>query len=395
MSAAEFKTAIRSRPFDLQFFAGERTEPATPKRRSKAREDGQMSKSQDLTAATVIISGLLSIYLLSFNFYDGMTSMLRETFSHLASERMLGDDWWRLPLSWAARAFFIGWLPTGLLCAIAAVVILLRQVGFKIITKPFIPKFDRFNPVSGLKKIFSPRSLVELAKGFSKALVLLWVLYAAMRDERDFFLALMDYNVIQGAIAVMKKIWWLALRMSLFLLLIGLIDHAYQKWSFEKSIRMSKQEIKDEYKQMEGDPTIKRRIRQKQRELARGRMMSDVPKADVVVTNPTHIAVAIQYDQKSMIAPVVVAKGQGLVAKRIRDLAEENKIPVIENKPLARALMAQVEVGETVPRDLYRSVAEVLAFIYRLKDRRSPKNNFATPSASGAPGSRAHGGYGV
>jgi flagellar biosynthetic protein FlhB len=384
MSGAVVKTAGRGRAFDLQFFAGERTEPATPRRRSKAREDGQMAKSQDLTAATVIISGLLSLYLLSGYFYESMVSMLRDTFSHLASETMAGDDWWRVPVYAAMRAFFSGWLPIGLFCAAAAVVVLVRQVGFKVITKPFAPKFDRFNPVSGLKKIFSARSLVELGKGFLKALLLLWVLYAAMRDERDFFLELMNYNVMQGAIAVMKKIWWLALKMSLFLLLIGLIDHTYQKWSFEKSIRMSKQEIKDEYKQMEGDPTIKRRIRQKQRELARGRMMSDVPKADVVVTNPTHIAVAIQYDQKSMIAPVVIAKGQGLVAKRIRDLAEENKIPVVENKPLARALMAQVDVGETVPQELYRAVAEVLAFIYRLKENRPTKGAFKTMGASGA-----------
>ncbi|MDR0649653.1 MAG: flagellar biosynthesis protein FlhB [Synergistaceae bacterium] len=373
MSGAAIRGAGSVRAFDLQFFAGERTEPATPRRRGKAREEGQMAKSQDLTAATVIISGLLSLYLLSGFFYESVASMLRDTLSHLSSETMAGDDWWRVPLYAAMRAFFSAWLPIGLICAAAAVIILVRQVGLKVITKPFVPKFDRFNPVSGLKKIISPRSLVELGKGLSKALVLLWVLYAAIRDERDFFLALMNYDLAHGAAAVMGKIWWLALKMSLFLLLIGLIDHAYQRWSFEKSIRMSKQEIKDEYKQMEGDPAIKRRIRQKQRELARGRMMSDVPKADVVVTNPTHIAVAVQYDQKSMIAPVVIAKGQGLIAQRIRDLAEENKIPVIENKPLARALMAQVEVGETVPQELYRSVAEVLAFIYRLKENRQAK----------------------
>jgi flagellar biosynthetic protein FlhB len=373
----------RVRAFDLQFFAGERTERATPRRRGKARDEGQMAKSQDLTAASVIISGLLSLYLLASYFYGAMTFMLRDIFAHLASDKMAGEDWWILPVVSAMKAFFYGWLPVGLICMVAAVVVLVRQVGFKIITEPFVPKFSRFNPISGLKKIISPRSLVELGQGFLTALVLLWVLYAAIRNEKDLFLAVMNFPLMQGAVIVMEKIWWLALRMSLFLLLIGFIDYAYQKHSFEKSIRMSKQEIKDEYKQMEGDPTVKRRIRQKQRELARGRMMSDVPKADVVVTNPTHIAVAIQYDQKSMIAPVVVAKGQGLVARRIRDLAEENKIPVIENKPLARALMAQVEVGEAVPQDLYRSVAEVLAFIYRLKDGRAQKAGLH-PSPSNA-----------
>jgi flagellar biosynthetic protein FlhB len=164
--------------------------------------------------------------------------------------------------------------------------------------------------------------------------------------------------------------------MALVLLLIGFADYAYQKWSFEKSIRMSKQDIKDEHKQSEGDPQIKSKIRQKQRELARSRMMSDVPKADVVVTNPTHIAVAIQYDQQTMQAPVVLAKGEGHIAMKIREIAEEHKIPIIENKPLARLLLAQVEVGESIPHDMYRAVAEVLAFVYRLKEKeRAPRKH--------------------
>ncbi|MDR3254612.1 MAG: flagellar biosynthesis protein FlhB [Synergistaceae bacterium] len=362
----------RVRAFDLQFFAGEKTEQATPRRRNKARDEGQMARSQDLSAAVVIVAGLLGIYLLALFTWGRLIGMFESVMAHLASDQMFGNAWWALPLDRGFRTFFAGWLPIGLLCALSAILIMLHQVGFKIISEPFRLKFNKFNPVSGMKKIISAKSLVELAKGIAKASILMWVLYDALRKEQALFLSVMMFPIEQGVAIVMKKIWALALRMAIFLLIIGLIDYAYQKWSFSKSIRMSKQEIKDEYKQMEGDPMIKRRIRQKQRELARSRMMSDVPKADVVVTNPTQIAVAVQYDSKSMIAPIVLAKGRALLAKKIREIAEENNIPVIENKPLARALMAQVDVGEPVPQELYRAVAEVLAFIYRLKEGRTP-----------------------
>jgi flagellar biosynthetic protein FlhB len=208
---------------------------------------------------------------------------------------------------------------------------------------------------------------VELLKGLLKASILLGMLYTVMKNERELLLSIMMYPLDKGAGIIIGKIWGLALRMALVLFIIALFDYAYQKWEFEKSIKMSKQEIKEEYKQMEGDPKIKAKIRQKQRELAQRRMMSDVPKADVVVTNPTHIAVAIQYDQHNMSAPLVVAKGEDRIAQKIREIAEEHDIPIVENKPLARALMKQVEIGESIPEDLYRSVAEVLAFVYKLK----------------------------
>jgi flagellar biosynthetic protein FlhB len=240
-------------------------------------------------------------------------------------------------------------------------------VGFVVSFKPLALKMDRFNPISGLKKIVSLRTIVELCKGILKALVLLGMLYISLRDDRDLMLSIMMYPLEKGSGIIIGRIWGLALRMALILFLLALADYAYQRWEFEKSIKMSKQEIKEEYKQMEGDPLVKRRIRQKQRELAQKRMMSDVPKADVVVTNPTHIAVAIQYDQHSMSAPIVVAKGEDFIAQKIRDIASEHGVPIVENKPLARALMQKVDVGEAIPEELYLSVAEVLAFVYRLK----------------------------
>ena len=362
------------RRFELQFFGGEKTEPATPKRRNKAREEGQVAKSQDLTAAAILIAGLLGVYITAYYGKSTLLSMFANVISHIGSELMFDNAWWALPTAQGAGTFFKIWLPLALGCLIVAIVVLLRQVKYKISFKPFELKFDKFNPVKGLKKIISARSLVEMLKGLAKASLLMFMLYRFLRNEQDLFLSIMLYPMEEGAAIMMSKIWGLGIRMALVLLLIGVADYAYQKWTFEKSIRMSKQDIKDEHKQSEGDPLIKSKIRQKQRELARSRMMSDVPKADVVVTNPTHVAVAIQYDQQTMQAPVVLAKGEGHIAMKIREIAEEHKIPIVENKPLARLLLAQVEVGESIPQDLYRAVAEVLAFVYRLKEKgRAPR----------------------
>jgi flagellar biosynthetic protein FlhB len=353
--------------FDLQFFGEERTEPATPKKRSKTRGEGKVAKSQDLSASVVIITGLLTVNSLGGKIWDNLITLFQETAGYLASPSMSGDGWWFRPAFMAGKSLLFGWLPLGFFCAVFAVVVLVYQVGFVISTEPFALKLDRFNPINGLKRIFSLRTLFELAKGMLKASLLLGVLYAALRNERDLMLSIMGFSLDDGLMIIVDKIWTLAMRMAVFLFIIALADYAYQKWEFEKSIKMSKQEIKEEYKQSEGDPLVKRRIRQKQRELARQRMMSDVPKADVVVTNPTHIAVAIQYDQQTMNAPVIVAKGQDFIAQKIKDIAAEYDIPIVENKPLARALMQQVEVGESIPEELYLSVAEVLAFVYRLK----------------------------
>lgn len=358
--------------FDLQFFGGEKTEPATPKRREKAREEGQVAKSQDLTAAMILLAGLLGVYLIGYVGQDTLVGMFYTILEHIGSTLMFDEAWWARPLRSGVTTYFMIWLPLAVFCALVAIIVLLRQVKYKISAKPFQLKFDKFNPAKGIKKIFSARSFVEMIKGLMKASLLMYILYRFIMSEQELFLTIMMYPMETGASIMFGKIWGLGLRMALILLLIGFIDYAYQKWSFEKSIRMSKQDIKDEHKQSEGDPQIKSKIRQKQRELARSRMMNDVPKSDVVVTNPTHLAVAIQYDQQTMAAPIVVAKGAGFIAKRIREIAEANDIPIVENKPLARLLFAQVDVGESIPQDMYRAVAEVLAFVYRLKKKSFP-----------------------
>ena len=243
----------------------------------------------------------------------------------------------------------------------------IAQVGFAMTGEPFGPKFDRLNPFTGMKKIISMRSVVELLKGLLKAAIFAVMIYNAIRDYLPVSSKTMQMPLVVGSLEFWDMLWRLAMRLALMLLVMAFADYAYQKWDFENSIKMSKKEVKDEYKQMEGDPQIKQKIRQKQREMAKQRMMADVPKADVVITNPTHVAVALQYERNIMGAPVVLAKGGDYLAKRIRDIAQANLIPIVENRPLAWALYLNVEVGEEIPEDLYKGVAEVLAFVYKLK----------------------------
>jgi len=352
---------------DLQFFAEEKTEPATPRKRRKAREEGQVTKSQDLTAAVVIASGLLGVLVFGGFFFRRLQLLFAQVMGYLKDPSMGGEEWLLLPFSRALGSYLLIWFPLGLACALAALGLMAYQVGLMITPKPLVPNLNRMNPVSGMKKMFSGRSFVEMLKGVLKALILLLMLYGALRKDLLTLLGAIGQPFGEGLGLVMWRVWVLCMKMTLMLMVLGLFDYAYQQWEFERSIRMSKQEIKEEYKQMEGDPLVKRRIRQRQRELARRRMMSDVPKADVVITNPTHVAVALSYDRKVAEAPVVLAKGKGLIAQRIREIARENRVPVVQNPPLARAIYAQVEVGEEIPESLYKAVAEVLAFVYRLR----------------------------
>jgi flagellar biosynthetic protein FlhB len=249
------------------------------------------------------------------------------------------------------------------------VAVTIKQVGWAITFEPFKLNFGRMNPITGMKKIISMRALVELMKGMLKATLFGLVVYVALHDKLPDAVRTMQIPLAEGAMRLWDLLWELSMRLAVMLLIIALLDYAYQKWDFEKSIKMSKQEIKEEVRQMEGDPQIKSKIRQKQRELAKKRMMSSVPKADVVITNPTTLAVALMYERGVMVAPQIVAKGKGFVAKKIRGIAEEHNIPIVENRPLAWALYESAEIGDEVPEKLYRGVAEILAMVYKLKKK--------------------------
>ena len=243
------------------------------------------------------------------------------------------------------------------------------QVGWKPTMKPMQPKLSKFNPLSGLKKIISVNSLVELVKAIAKIGLIAYMCYNYLKDKWGLLFVLYDMTLPEALNLLLRTVTDLGIRIAAVYMVIAFADFAYQKWKFSKDMRMTKQEIKDEYKQSEGDPQIKGRIRQKMREASQRRMMQDLPKADVVITNPTHYAVAIRYDPEVAEAPTVLAKGADHLAQRIKEIARENKVEIVENKPLARMLYANVEVGEAVPPELYQAVAEVLAFVYHLQGR--------------------------
>jgi flagellar biosynthetic protein FlhB len=270
-------------------------------------------------------------------------------------------------LSNRTLAFFVILTPFLAVLAIVAYGVNVLQVGVLFTAKPLAPKPDRFNLANGIKRIISVRSLVQLVRDVAKLLLIGFVGYRAISANLDTFYRLSDTSpdVIAGAIGRMALTT--TLQIGGVILLLALFDYAYQKYDFEKNIRMSKQDVREEMKDTEGNPQIKARVRQLQREMSRKRMMREIPEADVVVTNPTHIAVALKYNPELMEAPLVVAKGQRLIAEKIKEIAKMAGVPIVENKPLARALYKMCDIGSRVPSDLYRAVAEVLAYVYRLK----------------------------
>ena len=243
-----------------------------------------------------------------------------------------------------------------------AIVISIVQVGWQVSTKPLEPKLDKFNPVNGFKRIFSKDSLFNLLMSILKIVLVFYVAYTCIKGHNLFILYEIPLN--QAISLIGDIIIDTGLRISLCYLVVGLADYIYQRHRFNEDMKMTKQEVKDEYKNTEGDPQIKGQQRQRMREASQRRMMQDVPKADVVITNPTHIAVAIRYDAEIENAPTVVAKGEDYLAAKIKETAKENGVEIMENKPLARALYATVEVGEQIPPELYQAVAEILALVY-------------------------------
>ncbi len=355
--------------WDLQLFAEEKTEEATPRKRRKEREEGRVAKSQDLNAGVVVLVGLAALFAFSRQIWEAYAGLLRwcaVTCEGIAGER--GD--WVTPLTRQGFSGFLhAWLPYAAVCLVAAFSVVALQVGFKISPKALEPKADRFNVISGISRMFSLRSFVEMLKALLKAAILFVVLYTCVRGDIQTLSGMSGYSAHLGTAKVLKTVFSLGMRMAAVLFLLGLFDYIYQKWEFERKIKMTKQEVKDEYKQMEGDPMVRSRIRQKQREMTRNRMIGAVPDADVVVNNPTHLSLALKYDRDEMNAPVVIAKGAGYLALKIREIAEAHDVPQVEDKPLARALYPRVEPGDEIPEDFFRAVAEVLAYVYALKEK--------------------------
>jgi flagellar biosynthetic protein FlhB len=342
----------------------ERTEKATDHRRKKAREEGQVAKSQELNAAAILCLGFVTLYMAGPFLAHQAMQLMRYTMVN-APFIAAQDPTFATVFNENLVKFLILLTPIFAVLTIVAVGVNVAQVGFQISSKSMELKFDRLDLVQGVKRMISMRSLVQLVRDTIKLLVVGFVAYKVIASEFHSFFLLPDMSVPEFAGVLGKLTLMLALKTGGAILIIAILDYVYQRYEFEKSIRMSKQDIKDEYKDTEGSPQIKSRVRQLQRETARRRMMAAVPEADVVVTNPTHLAVAIKYDPDQMNAPFVLAKGERLIAQKIKEIAREHGIPVIEDKPLARALFKMCDIGQMIPGNLYRAVAELLAYVYK------------------------------
>jgi len=351
---------------NLQLFAGEKTEKATPRRRQEARKKGQVVKSIELV--TVVVFALTFLVLRIW--LPNMALEFQKLFTHLS--QVATDEVTVKTVNKLAREITLSLVkmvgPVMLTAMVAGLVANIMQVGFLFVSEPLKFDLNRINPINGFKRIFSKRALVELLKSVLKTCLVGYVTLSYLWQEMPRFSVLMDVSVAQSIGTIGEIAFNVCWRGIAVFIVIAVGDYFFQRYEYEKSLRMSKEEIKEEFKNLEGDPQIKARIREKQRQLVVRRMMQEVPKATVVITNPTHIAVALKYED-DMVAPQVIAKGQDHIAEKIKEIAREHRITIMENKPLARLLYQRVEVGEYIPADLYQAVAEVIAYVYRLKNR--------------------------
>ena len=358
--------------FDLQKFAeGEKTEEPTSKKRNDARNKGQVARSQELNAAFVLLAGFFVLRVLWINIYTNIAEYSAHIFSNLATNSVTNEAIMQTFLE-IIQLLTKTSFPVMLGIMLVGLAINFYQVGFVISTEKLEFDLNKLNPINGFGRLFSKRSIVELFKSLFKILIIGFFLYLYLKDEIPFMPYFIYYDLPYSLAEIADKIFTMAFQVIAVIMVLGVIDYIYQIWQTTQDLKMTKQEVKDEHKQSEGDPQIKGKIKQKQRQMAMARMMQEVPKADVIVTNPTHFAVALLYEQ-GMSAPQVVAKGQDLVAQRIKEIARENNVAIVENKPLARALFDTVEIGGFVPEELYKAVAEVLAYVYKLKHKKIGK----------------------
>lgn len=350
---------------------GERTEQATPRKRQEAREKGTVARSQDLTTAVLLLTGAVVAYFTVGLMVTQIGGVSRESFGGLATQRIdlesvvvLGTQCLKFLL------YFL--LPLGVSILVVGIGVNLVQVGFLVTTKPVSPDVSRLNPMKGFGRIFSRRGIMRFLFGLFKLIVVGSILvYGYMRviepESPENLLTLLHYDLPHVVEVFAGAVFSIGVEAGSALLVLALLDFSFQRWQHEQDLRMTKQEVRDELKRMEGDPKLRDRRRRIQQKLALQRMMHDVPKADVVITNPTHVSCAIRYDEAEMSAPRLLAKGEGHVAHRIREKAVEHGVPVVEQPPLARMIYQTTEVGEEVPPDLYQPIAEVLAYVYRLR----------------------------
>ncbi len=346
----------------------EKTETATARKRERAKDDGNIPKSMEINTALMLIAGVTTFYFFADDFYRGIMEAIRYYIGHSHSEEITITGIHTFMLNFGLRVLSIIW-PFFLIFVLVALVINIAQVGFMFISRPLIPDFNRINPITGLGRLFSMRGRVELLKSVFKmfilAPVMIWTVYSHLPEMMPL--------VNQGTADILVHLGWAALDVAvkalLIMLVLSIIDYAYQRWQYEQDLKMTKEEVKQEMKDVQGDPQIRSRIRSIQMEMARKRMLEEVPESEVVVTNPTEYAIAIRYDAEKAPAPQVVAKGKNLIAQKIKEIAMEHNIPIVENRPLAQSLYKLVDIGNLIPPELYQAVAEVLAYVYKLTNK--------------------------
>ena len=347
----------------------EKTEKPTPRRREQARKKGQVARSREIPSVLILMTSIGVFFLAGTWMFWSLSSLMGGIFENLSSWRIESIEQTGSLLA-ALGGRILGILTPILLAVfIAGIVSNVAQVGFMFKFSLLAPKISKLNPLNGLKRFVSLKALVEVVKSISKMLIIGAVAYLAVVTDIESIPALVQLPVSRIMIYIGHMSAKICFFAALVMIFLAVVDYVYQRWEHEKNLRMTKQEIKDETKQTEGDPKVKARIRSIQLEMSRRRMMDAIPEADVVITNPTHLAVALKFDGQTMAAPCVLAKGAGHLAARIKNLARENGVPVIENKPLAQALYKAVEIGEAIPMELYKAVAEILAYVYRIKGR--------------------------
>ena len=352
---------------DLQLFSQEeKTEEPTPHKKRQVRREGQVARSNDFNAVINLLAVFTLLFFLHWYLLEEFSYFLSLVFTDEIHRKLtevelqyvfLNSSYFMFKI--LAPIFVVG-LAAGLAANFA-------QVGFMIAPKAIQPKLSNINPAQGFKRIFSKRAIVEMLKAVLKLILVGWTAFVIVRSNFSEFLFLVDMSVVE----IVEVISWVVFQVAAgaigIFLIIAVLDYIFQRYDFHNRIKMTKQEVKDEFKQTEGDPQIKSKMKERQKEMAQKRMMQDVPDATVVITNPTHIAVALEYESTEKDAPEVIAKGAGYLAERIIEIAEEHEIPVIENKSVAQILYKDIQIGEEIPPELYKAVAEILAMIYRLE----------------------------
>jgi len=346
----------------------EKTEDATQRRREDTRKRGQVARSTEINSAGMLLVGFTSLLLFSDHIVSGLEEVIVWSFQSLQGTAITAENVTMLfhTILWR---FFMILLPLFAVMAVAAILVNIFQIGFLFTGEPLVPDLNKMNPLQGFGRIFSRRSAETMVRDIFKVILVSSLGYSAVKKILPRIMEVSSYSIGQILAFTGSSVFSIAMKILLGYIILAILDYGFQRWDYEKSMMMTRQEVREELKQTEGDPMLKARVRAVQREIARRRMMDEVPKAEVVITNPTEIAIAIAYEQ-GMMAPIVVAKGKRVIAERIRAIAKENGVPIVENVILAQALFKAVEIGNSIPAELFTAVAEVLAYVYKLKGKK-------------------------